>query len=846
MLAGEATATLTARKDLAGELKLPLAFTDGDRADVLARVHNTAAGKRTIEVTLKTTLGPRTTTQHKTVAASGAGVVEAAFPLELRAEGAPSNHAGVAAAAQAVFELTVAAGDARDVVRRNVPLLPFGRPVYASAGGAASSDTTVWLEAPADVADPARRLQILIGPSVEQSLLDVVLAEPPAPQAATQRLASGVEAAVSDLMAACALQRLINTTPQVGGPQALALDARIRSALALLTSLQEEDGGWGWTESSGPAEPPRGNILGQAGGYAAPEPSGHAVPLTTARAAWAIALARAGGYAVPEAVLDKSRAYLQGAVAHTASTDSDTKAVVLHALALRGDGDFALANHLYRDRPSLSSLALVHLALAFAEMDRKATAVELLDLLARRNLDEAGPCGMPAGSPAELRALYALAAQQTAPRAPKTRELIEWLLAHRSGYRWSPDAATGPATLALARWFGENRYADQRYTLAVSVNGAAAATLEVDRPAATVVLDIPHKMLGPGRQRIGFQLTGHGRYVYQCVLGGLVPADKLRTQTDRWSIARIYEPAQRELDGRSLPRGFACIRGSHRIFRNPLEQLPVGSLGLVTLHVRRAATAAEGTASAPEYLVVSEPLPAGASVIESSIRGGFERYEIDPGVITFYVGNRRTVEAIHYALYGFLPGAYPAPPSVACNAQRPEQMAVATVKSLDVLPAGTASRDAYRLTPDELYALGTDAHKRHDMRAAGHLGELLEKWNLEAGAYRRTVQMLLDAHLELGPPEQIVHYFEIVKEHWPEAEIPFDKIMPSGPPTRPWASTSGATWCIGPRWRAVSSATRAWPGPWKHRTSFCGACTSWGGCWTSIRPSPTWPPPASP
>ena len=40
--------------------------------------------------------------------------------------------------------------------------------------------------------------------------------------------------------------------------------------------------------------------------------------------------------------------------------------------------------------------------------------------------------------------------------------------------------------------------------------------------------------------------------------------------------------------------------------------------------------------------------------------------------------------------------------------------------------------------------------------------------------------MLLDVHLELGPPAKIVHYFEIIKEKWPDEEIPFAKIVKVG------------------------------------------------------------------
>ena len=40
--------------------------------------------------------------------------------------------------------------------------------------------------------------------------------------------------------------------------------------------------------------------------------------------------------------------------------------------------------------------------------------------------------------------------------------------------------------------------------------------------------------------------------------------------------------------------------------------------------------------------------------------------------------------------------------------------------------------------------------------------------------------MLLDVHLELGPPAKVVRYFEIIKEKWPAEEIPFAKIVKVG------------------------------------------------------------------
>jgi len=296
---------------------------------------------------------------------------------------------------------------------------------------------------------------------------------------------------------------------------------------------------------------------------------------------------------------------------------------------------------------------------------------------------------------------------------------------------------------------------------------------QVGKPAGGQVGNLPHK------QRIQFQITGRGRYTYQCILGGFVPAEKLKSTTDEWRVVRIHEPAPLELDGREIPRGFGVLEIVNRTFRNPLTQLPVGRRGQVELEIWRKNVLPSVPEEQLEYLVITEPIPCGATVIEKSVQGGFERFEIAPGAITFYVGTRRHVGTIRYELNGYLPGTYRAAPTVIRNAYRPEQLAVSTPKPLAVLAQGAASVDKYELTPQELYEFGKRLFQKHDYKAAkGHLTELVAKWtNLRGEVYKDAVQMLLDVHLELGPPAGIVRYFEIIKEKWPAEEIPFAKIM---------------------------------------------------------------------
>ncbi len=766
-LAGEAADELIVKKDLFGELKLPLAFTDGDEAEVTVSVHNDAVEKGQIEVTLKTTVGDRTVEQKKTVEVESKGIHGLAFNTSLQLPEPSDQDERKAAPAEliAAFELTVAAGERSDVVRRSIPVKPYGMPVFATTSGSATSDTTAWVEPPERMSVRSPSLQILVGPTVERSLLDIVLGPAPSCQIEAARIASGLETTTSDLMASLGLQKLLGATREAAGPQAQALDGRIRSSLSLLVSSQNDDGGWSWT--------------GRGGG---------SNRYSTARVVWATSLARKAGYTVPDEAYQKAITFLQDQVAKLDHSDYESQAILLHALSAAGRGDFAMANRLYRSRPALSSAALAHLALAFVAMDRKATAEELLGLLVEHGFEEPAAGGVRpkrclpwSHALAELRALYALAIQEVSPQSPRAKEQVDWLLAHRTGHRWSPDKATGPAALALCRWFAESRFEGEHYKLAVFVNDVQVKVLDIDQTAGTQTIDVPASLLEEGKQRINFQITGRGRYTYQCILGGFVAADKLAGTTDRWTVKRIYEPAPLEMDGKEIPRGFDVVTGSYTTFRNPLTELPVGRRGLVELNVYRRNVPSNTPEEQLEYLVITEPIPSGASVIEDSVRGGFERFEIAPGVITFYVGSRRHVEPIHYQLHGYLPGKYRAAPTQIRNAYRPEELAVSEPKPLGVLELGADSTDPYRLTPQELYELGKRHFAKGELKTAqGHFAELVDKWNLGPEVYKEAVMALLDIHLQVGPANQVVHHFEIVKEKWPEEEIPFSKIVKVG------------------------------------------------------------------
>ena len=754
-LAGDASVEFVATKDLYGQWKLPSAFTDGDEADVVALVHNRLPAEQTVEVTLATQIGSRRAEERKTVKVAAASVAEVPFHVQLDlAEFDAGARPPSDAASEAVFQLNLTAGQRRDVLRRAVPIQPYGMPVSVASGGVADANTAAWVEPPATMPLLSPRLQIVVGATVERSLLDAVLGEP-APVCV-----SPVETAASNLMAALALQQLFGAAPVADGPVAQSLDTRIRAALGTLISAQhEKDGGWSWSARADTAD-----------------------RFVTARVLWALGLAGKAGYPVPHEVREKALAAWRtnGPPCPTTTTRARRYCCTPAALPASGTssrrtGCTACGRHC-RPRPCCTW---------------RSPCWKWSDLRPPRNCwtwspngswttpNRQAPVGPSNDSPTELRSLYALALLAARPQEPKTQELIDWLLAHRTGQRWSPDKATGPAMLALCRWFGQRRSPAERYRLAVSVNNQPAKILELDASAPSQVFDVPAALLVPGKQQVRFELTGRGRYAYQVLLSGFVPADQLKSTTAACRVERFYSPAPLERDGQPVPRGFDFLKQNLLPFRNELHQLPVGRLGEVELRIVRD-VAPWVPAEQIEYLVVREPLPAGTAVVESSIHGQFEWFEQEPGAITFYVGNRRKIGSLSYALQGYLPGTYRAAPTIVRNAHRPDQIAVAQPHTLTVLPLGAESTDPYRLTPQELLALGQRAFQRHQWQEANSLlTELLTEWELSGDVYRDTVTMLLDVQLELNNAGQTVKYFEIIRDKFPAERIPFAKLLRS-------------------------------------------------------------------
>ena len=757
-LAGQTTADLAVRKAFFVDLRLPSIFTQGDRPRLIARLHHAGVvGPSSVKLTVYA--GGREEVFPKTIDLKADGVDDVAFdPFDVPEGGSVR------------LTLRATAGEKSDEVAAEVPIRPWGVQVLASASGSSSDDATAFVELPAGRTYESPEMLIEVSPSARRLLVDLVLGRADgrfATDPGRGTRGTNLDRASDLLATASVLAGLRGDGPGEAG-EIVPLSRRARDLAADLIGGQNDDGGWSGT--------PGGSRSGND-------------RETSARAVWALTAAEPLGLVPDPKVFEKATAYLATAFAETPANDPALRATLLHALALRNKAGFEAANALNRARQDLPDPALALLALTFARLDRPALAVEVLGVLeAKARTEPVGPGEAPrawwegAGAigAVETTALVALAEAKARPRGDGLKRAVAWLLAHRGCGGWETGRATGPAVAALAEFYGPAREAGDRYRLAISVNDEVVGQVEVAGPAEGKAILVPRRVLRVGgRNRVRFDIEGRGTYGYAVTLAGFARdfGPDQAPEGRRFVVEEHrYEPAAPEVGGKALPVGFASVVNP-ATFVNRATQVAGGG----RVHVVLRAGRRTDSGIAPDYLILEEHLPAGASLVEGSIVTEADYYTVGDGALTLYFAPGRGPGTTEYDLHGTIPGTYRVLPPRLSSASEPGRFHLGPAGDLRVLSPGEATTDPYRPTPDELLARGKAAAEAGRFaEAVAPLEELAKGYTLREETLKEVARISLTAYVERHEPRAIVRWYEVAREKLPEMVIPFDRLLVIG------------------------------------------------------------------
>ncbi len=369
--------------------------------------------------------------------------------------------------------------------------------------------------------------------------------------------------------------------------------------LQWLFSAQHSDGGWGWYMTS------------------------ESDPFITAHVLFAISRARAAGAVYDESSIARAREYLtqflssafdagaQGALNN--ASDANRVAYVLYALGESGQPDAGRLATVYEQRVRLGHFGRAVLALAFARANPGAPQVKTLLADVQGAVIASAAGAHWEESPRDYRnydgvtratsvVLFALATLNEGN--PQLPNIVRWLMSMREGDAWATAHEIGWALQALREWRRVSGDADPDYAWRVVLNdntiaqGDAKTASGPGAVRSDVKTPISLLQRGQGNPLVFERGDGRGRLYYN-------------------AIARTYLPVE---DAKAIDRGIAIVRKYERADCEPAPDKPcdeirsakVGDL----IRVRLTVLPREET----NYLRVMDVLPAGAEVVDTSLR----------------------------------------------------------------------------------------------------------------------------------------------------------------------------------------------------------------------------------
>jgi uncharacterized protein YfaS (alpha-2-macroglobulin family) len=577
-LVGDATVDIIATKDLFLRSVAPRFFVVGDAADLGAIVQNTTKAEQKVEVTLAAEGVSIDGAPGQVITVAAQSAVRVNWPVRVK----PGE--------QVILRFTANAAQTQlsDAVEIKVPVYRYTTPEIVGTSGEVSAD--VARVEVIRLPDAAQRdqgdLSVLLEPSLAAGTVEGLSYLEHYPYECTEQLLSRF---LPNVMTYRALKELGIARPDL----AEKLPQQVGIGLQRLYNRQNLDGGWGWW-----------------GG--AKESS----PFITSYVVFGLAAAEKGGFSVDQDVRARGVRYLQDqlkAPADLRAYDLNQQAFIVYVLAEAGEKEASRASALFDVRERMSLYGQGFLALALGVMDRKGQRSRIdaiINNLTSRAIQSAtGAHWEEAGTPdywtmnTDVRTTAVLLDLQArfGSQEGLAPNVVRWLMNVRKAGRWETTQETAWSLIALTDWMAASGELKADYSWQVTLNGdklgnGTVNAENVDQPVA-LQAEVA-KLLAAQANKLSIERSaadgqsGEGRLYYTTHLRYYLPVDSIKARDRGIVIARRYALADAP--------------------EKSITQAKVGDIIQVELTVIAA--------NDLHYLVVEDPLPAGAEAVDVSLR----------------------------------------------------------------------------------------------------------------------------------------------------------------------------------------------------------------------------------
>ncbi|MHB8586220.1 MAG: alpha-2-macroglobulin family protein [Thermoplasmatota archaeon] len=646
-LFGDANRTFETRKPLMVELAAPPFFVQTDITQATAIVWNEMGTMRTINIEIvphgRAVIGGPT---NRTIVLSDGDSARVPFPLSFNATSDRGNAsadawtANLTVYAWSIGNVSRGETNESDAFRIVLPVLPQAVVDHAEWAGEGDANLTITPPNGVYEADP---------------ILSVTL---------TGSLGGTALAALPYLIGypyGCVEQTMSRFLPDVVAMQALKEDGYnvsdpdvplyVQSGLDRLARFQHADGGWGWWETD------------------------ETNPYMTAYVVAGLSEAKEAGAPVPDGLDQNGIRALQNIYA--SETDPNLAAYEAYALALAGQSPRVRSN-----APQLGNDGLALLGLADATAGDTKDAQAIADMLWARGIHEGSSTSWNGSANLPVRHMirsnvqataYALRLYGLLGRWNETESIAEALSNLRVGGAWATTKDTSEAILSFVAISAHDRASASGPQWAnVTVNGAARSILVGGFASGGI----------PGAHLVGndtqeFSISPNGSTTVQIRGEPGVPlfwsAMLTSSRTVPWIDAESngIDVSKEIVDGEGRPATTLAFNQDYTVIvtlRTPLER---------------------------DYVLVEDPLPAGAQVVAGSLPSGWAdswtwAEARDDHVAAFATTLPAGTTTLTYQVRAFLPGVFRVLPTTAMATYSPQIEGRSAESSVSVEPLPTA------------------------------------------------------------------------------------------------------------------------------------------------------------
>lgn len=647
---GTAREKFLATKDLLLRMAMPRFVVMGDKVAIATLVHNYT--KQEQEVRLRTEASNLRfgggAEQTVTVAPNGV------FRMDTWVE--PQ---GVGTASMVV---TARGSDSSDALMLSLPVLAHGTPERTAFAALASEDkpASFTVDLPREAIAETVSLKLSLDPTPAAAMLGALDYLRRYPYACLEQTVSRF---VPEVQA-------YQTVKALGLPRpafVAEMPALVADGLKTITAAQHADGGWGWFAADA------------------------SQPELSAYVLYGLYETRQGGFMVPESSVRAAIRYLKrtgAAMGEDVVTPTevrrgagpDTLASIAWSLSAFGEADRSLRDKVWQARKSLSNYGLALATIAFQQSGDVERARQAWTMLK----EQASRTGTLVHweSRAPRFSWYDLATETTAyavraglllePNAKEVTGAVRWLVMNRQGDRWMSTKDTGAIVMALADASRHALETGLPTAAEVLLDGQPIQHLDLSGEARYLggQVAVPVEVLKPGRLALTVRTEGPGELPASGVLSYVAAREDIPPQASpELSIQREYFllDEKRFAEARAKGGGFSAIYDPKVVsgLRKVSRDVKSGQKVLVRLTV--------DVKEPVRYLVLEDPLPAGAEVLDEPSGGWayawssqtvrdekmvFFQREMATGSVPFYYVMRPQIPGVYHVLPPVIEGMY--------------------------------------------------------------------------------------------------------------------------------------------------------------------------------------------